>query len=97
MVTSTRVVSIVITALFFAVVVSVVLLALDGGAVVAQTPPVPCACSRATAVIGADEISNVPGQFQARFGIVHCQCGAATCVSQIPFASGGVHQLACVK
>jgi hypothetical protein len=97
MVTSRRVVTVVVTGLFVAVVVSVILLTLDGGAAVAQNPPVPCACSRATAVIGTDEVSSVPGQFQARFGIVHCQCGAATCVSQIPFASGGVHQLACVK
>src|SRR5262245_43760832 len=97
MVTSTRVLSIVVTGLLFAAVLSVVLLTLNGSSVVAQTPPVPCACSRATAVIGTDEVSGVPGQFQARFGIVHCQCGTATCVSQIPYASGGVHQLACVR
>ena len=73
------------------------LLAGSGSRVSAQTPPAPCACSRATAVVGTDEVINVPGQIFARFGIVHCQCGAATCVSQIPFAAGGVHQLYCVK
>jgi len=69
----------------------------SGSRVSAQTPPAPCACSRATAVIGTDELINVPGPIQARFGIIHCQCGPATCVSQIPFAAGGVHQLYCVK
>ena len=73
------------------------LLAGGGSRVSAQTTPAPCACSRATAVIGTDELINVPGPIQARFGIIHCQCGPATCVSQIPFAAGGVHQLVCVK
>ena len=86
-----------VTGLFVGAVLSLALFTLNGAAVSAQTPPAPCACSRATAVVGIDEISSAAGQFQPRFGIVHCQCGAATCVSQIPFASGGVHQLACVK
>jgi hypothetical protein len=94
---STKAVSIGVAGLFVAAGLSLALLTLDGAHVSAQTSPAPCACSRATAVVGADEVSGVPGQFQARFGIVHCQCGAATCVSQIPFASGGVHQLACVR
>ena len=94
---STKVVSIGVAGLFVAAGLCLSLLTLNGAHVSAQTPPAPCACSRATAVVGTDEGSSVPGQFQARFGIVHCQCGAATCVSQIPFASGGLHQLACVK
>ena len=93
----TRVISIVVLGIVVTAVVGAVLPTVNGAEVKAQTPPAPCACSRATAVAGADEVSATPGQFQARFGIVHCQCGAATCVSQIPFASGGVHQLACVK
>jgi hypothetical protein len=94
---STKVVSITLAGTFIAAAASIALLAMNGSEVKAQTPPAPCACSRATAVVGIDEVSNVPGQFQARFGIIHCQCGSATCVSQIPFASGGVHQLMCVK
>lgn len=94
---SVKVVSIGVAGLFVVAGLSLALLTLNGAHVSAQTPPAPCACSRATAVVGTDEVSSVPGHFQARFGIVHCQCGAATCVSQIPFASGGLHQSACVK
>src|SRR3981081_938125 len=94
---STKVISIGVTGILISALRSVALLTTHGSEVRAQTPPAPCACSRATAVVGTDEVSNVPGQFQARFGIIHCQCGPATCVSQIPFASGGVHQLFCVK
>jgi hypothetical protein len=62
----------------------------------AQTPPTPCACSRPTPV-GADEVTAIPGQSQPRYGITHCQCGAATCVSQVAYGSVGISQLYCVK
>ena len=84
-------------ATFIAAAAAGALLAVNGSEVKAQTPPAPCACSRATAIVGVDEVTNVPGQFQARYGMIHCQCGTATCVSQIPFATGGPHQLVCVK
>ena len=76
---------------------AIVLITANGSRAAAQTPPAPCVCSRATPIVGTDELLNVPGQIQARFGVVHCQCGAATCVSQIPFAAGIAHQLYCVK
>jgi len=76
---------------------AVVLVSGGGTEVRAQTPPAPCACSRATAVIAADEATPVPGQIFPRYGMIHCQCGTATCVSQIPYGSAGTHQLACVK
>ena len=94
---SIKVISIGMVGVFVAALTSVVLLTANRSEVRAQAPLAPCTCSRATSVVGTDEVSTVPGQFQARFGMVHCQCGVATCVSQIPFASGGVHQLACVK
>ena len=68
-----------------------------GAEVRAQTPPAPCVCSRATAILGADEVSTGPGPRQPRFGVVHCQCGLATCVSQVSYASVGTPQLFCVK
>ncbi len=91
----TKVLSIGIPGILLAALASVAWLTTDG--VRAQTPPAPCACSRATSIAGTDEVSAAQGQFLARFGVVHCQCGAATCVSQIPLVAGGVHQLACVK
>jgi hypothetical protein len=94
---STKVISIAVTGILVAAVASVALLTTNGSEVKAQTPPAPCACSRATAVVGTDEVTGVPGPLQARFGIVHCQCGFATCVSQIPFGSTGPAQLYCVK
>jgi uncharacterized membrane protein YuzA (DUF378 family) len=42
-------------------------------------------------------VSLVPGQLTPRFGIIHCQCGAATCVSQVAYGSVGLPQLYCVK
>ena len=68
-----------------------------GTEVRAQTPPAPCECSRMTPIVRSDEIATTPGPLQPRFGIVHCQCGAATCVSQVSYASVGVPQLFCVK
>ena len=94
---STRVVSIIVSGLIIALAMSFTLLTLNRSNVSAQTPPAPCACSRATSIVGMEEVSAASSQFQARFGVVHCQCGAATCVSQIPYGAGGVHQLACVK
>jgi hypothetical protein len=94
---STKLVSLTLTGVVAAAGIGLALFTADGSEVQAQTPPAPCACSRATAVVAADEATPVPGQFYARFGMVHCQCGSATCVSQIPYGSGGVHQLACVK
>ena len=94
---STKVISLVITGMLVTGAASVALLTGNAAEVRAQTPPAPCACSRATAVVGTDEVTNVPGPLQARFGVVHCQCGIATCVSQIPFGSVGVPQLYCVK
>lgn len=93
----TTAVAIFAAGVFAAVVTSVALLTTNAAEVKAQTPPAPCACSRATAVMGTDEVTGVPGPLQSRFGIIHCQCGAATCVTQIPFASVGAPQLFCVK
>ena len=76
---------------------SVALLITHGSEVKAQTPPAPCACSRSTPIFGADEATSVPGQLQPRYGITHCQCGAATCVSQVAYGSVGIPQLFCVK
>ena len=73
------------------------LFVLRGAEVRAQTPPAPCACSRSTPIFGADEVTSVPGQLQPRYGITHCQCGAATCVSQVAYGSVGIPQLFCVK
>ena len=70
---------------------------LTTGGVSAQTPPASCACSRATPIIVADDVTAVPGQLQPRYGIIHCQCGAATCVSQVAYGSVGLPQLFCVK
>jgi len=67
------------------------------GGVSAQTPPAPCVCSRATPVAVADDVTAVPGQLQPRYGIIHCQCGTATCVSQVAYGSVGIPQLYCVK
>jgi|SRR5688572_8275258 hypothetical protein len=94
---STKVISTAVAGLMIAAGTSFALLFLNRSNVSAQTPPAPCACSRATSIAGTDEVSAAQGQFLARFGVVHCQCGAATCVSQIPLVAGGVHQLACVK
>jgi len=94
----TKVVSVGILGALSAAAIGIALFATGHSSVNAQTPPAPCACSRATAIVGTDEVANVvPGPLQARFGVVHCQCGAATCVSQIPFGSVGVSQLYCVK
>lgn len=73
------------------------LLGTNGSEVKAQTPPAPCACSRSTPITGADDVTAVPGQLQPRYGITHCQCGAATCVSQVAYGSVGIPQLFCVK
>ena len=97
MLKSTKVVSIAFSAVLLAAGASVALLATNGSEVRAQTPPAPCACSRATPLVGTDEVSAIPGQLQPRYGIIHCQCGAATCVSQVPYATVGIPQLYCVK
>ena len=94
---STKIISIGVTGILVATVASVALLTTHGSEVRAQAPLAPCVCSRATPVVGTDEVAGVPGPLQARFGMVHCQCGAATCVSQIPFGSAGPGQLYCVK
>src|SRR5215470_17485025 len=94
---STKIIPIVLTGMLIAAAASIVLLTTEGAEVRAQTPPAPCVCSRATPVLGTDEVTGVPGPLQARFGVVHCQCGIATCVSQIPFGSVGVPQLYCLK
>lgn len=75
----------------------IALLIANGSEVKAQTPPAPCVCSRATPIVGSDEVSSIPGQLQPRYGITHCQCGAATCVSQVAYGSMGIPQLFCVK
>ena len=93
----TKLLSFTLTGVVTAAGLGLALLTFNGPEVKAQTPPAPCACSRATAIVAADEGTPVPGQFHARFGMVHCQCGTATCVSQIPYGSGGAHQLVCVK
>jgi hypothetical protein len=69
----------------------------SGSVVRAQTPPAPCSCSRSTPIVGADEVTVVPGQLAPRYGIIHCLCGAATCVSQVAYGSVGIPQLYCVK
>ena len=94
---STKAAAIALSGVLLAAAASVALLATDGSRVQAQTPPAPCACSRSTPIIGADEVSAVPGQLQPRYGIIHCQCGAATCVSQVAYGSVGIPQLYCVK
>ena len=94
---STKVVSIGVAGVFVAAGLCLALLTLNGAHVSAQTPPAPCACSRATPVIVADDVTAVPGQLQPRYGIIHCQCGAATCVSQVAYGSVGIPQLYCVK
>ena len=92
-----RALAITVSGVLLAAAASVALLATEGARVQAQTPPAPCACSRSTPIIGADEVSLVPGQLTPRFGIIHCQCGAATCVSQLAYGSVGLPQLYCVK
>lgn len=92
-----RALAITVSGVLLAAAASVALLATEGSRVQAQTPPAPCACSRSTPIIGADEVSLVPGQLTPRFGIIHCQCGAATCVSQVAYGSVGLPQLYCVK
>lgn len=92
-----RALAITVSGVLLAAAASVALLATEGSRVQAQTPPAPCACSRSTPIIGADEVSLVPGQLTPRFGIIHCQCGAATCVSQLAYGSVGLPQLYCVK
>ena len=94
---SARVVSFAISGFLLAAAASVALLATDGSRVQAQTPPAPCACSRSTPLVGADDVTAVPGQLAPRYGIIHCQCGAATCVSQVAYGSVGLPQLYCVK
>jgi len=89
--------SLVLTAALLAAAASAILLATKGSRAQAQTPLAPCVCSRSTPIVGADEITAVPGQLSPRYGIVHCQCGAATCVSQVAYGSVGLPQLFCVK
>lgn len=94
---SARIVSIGISGCLLAAAASVAFFATSGSRVQAQTAPAPCTCSRSTPIVGADEVSLVPGQLTPRFGIIHCQCGAATCVSQVAYGSVGLPQLYCVK
>jgi hypothetical protein len=94
---SAKAAGIALSGLLLAAAVSVALLVTDGSRVQAQTPPAPCACSRSTPIIGADDISAVPGQLAPRYGVIHCQCGTATCVSQVAYGSVGIPQLYCVK
>jgi hypothetical protein len=69
----------------------------SGSRVSAQTPPAPCACSRPTPIFSVDEVNPTPGQLQPRYGVTHCQCGAATCVSQVADGALGIPQLFCGK
>jgi hypothetical protein len=94
---STNAVAVALSGVVLAVAGSIVFLGTDGSRAQAQTPPAPCACSRSTPIVGADEITAVPGQLAPRYGIIHCQCGAATCVSQVAYGSVGLPQLYCVK
>jgi hypothetical protein len=92
-----NVVSIGILLIFVVAVIGGGTLAIHWTEAKAQTPPAPCACSRATPIVAADDVTAVPGQLQARYGVTHCQCGAATCVSQVAYGSAGIPQLFCVK
>jgi len=89
--------SLVLASILFATAAAATLIAANGSRAQAQTPLAPCVCSRSTPIVGADEITAVPGQLSPRYGIVHCQCGAATCVSQVAYGSVGLPQLFCVK
>ena len=93
---STRIVSIAVSGILLAA-AGVALLATNGSRAQVQSSPAPCVCSRSTPIIGADDITAVPGQLAPRYGITHCQCGAATCVSQVAYGSVGIPQLFCVK
>ena len=97
MLASTRTISLAVSAALVATVTCVTLLVADGSRAQAQGAPAPCACSRSTPIIGADEVTLVPGQLAPRYGMIHCQCGAATCVSQVAYGSVGIPQLYCVK
>jgi hypothetical protein len=94
---TTRTMFIGIIGIAAAVAAGAALLFTQGAEVRAQTPPAPCACSRATPIVATDDVTAIPGQLQARYGITHCQCGAATCVSQVAYGSAGIPQLFCVK
>jgi hypothetical protein len=94
---SARIVAIGVSGIVLAAAASFALLAADASRVQAQTPPAPCSCSRTTPIVGSDEVTVVPGQLAPRYGITHCQCGAATCVSQVAYGSVGMPQLFCVK
>ena len=63
-------IAIAVSGILLAAAAGVVLLATNGSRAQAQTPPAPCACSRSTPIVGADEVSAVPGQLQPRFGII---------------------------
>jgi hypothetical protein len=97
MLDSTRMITIAVSGALLAAAAGLVLLAANGSHAQAQVSPAPCSCSRSTPIVGTDEVSTVPGQLQPRFGITHCQCGAATCVSQVAYGSVGLPQLFCVK
>ena len=94
---SIRIVSLTVSGIVLAAAASVALLATSGSSAQVQGAPAPCACSRSTPLIGADDVTAVPGQLAPRYGIIHCQCGAATCVSQVAYGSVGLPQLYCVK
>jgi hypothetical protein len=94
---SIKVMSIGISGILLAAGAAVALLVTNGSEVRAQTPLAPCACSRATPLVGVDDVTSIPGQLQPRYGIIHCQCGAATCVSQVPYGTIGIPQLQCIK
>ena len=68
----------------------------SGAEMRAQVQPAPCACSRVTPLEEAGT-AGMPGPAQPRVGVVHCQCGAATCVSQISYAAPAAASLFCVK
>ena len=93
---STRMIAIVVSGVLLAAAAGVALLAANGSHAQASSPG-GCSCSRSTPIAGTDEVSAVPGQLQPRFGITHCQCGVATCVSLVAYGSVGVPQLFCVK
>ena len=94
---SVRIVSIAVSGMLLVSAAGFVLLTTNGSSAQAQTPPAPCVCSRSTPIVGADEVTVVPGQIAPRYGITHCQCGTATCVSQVAYGSVGMPQLFCVK
>src|SRR5262245_37957466 len=94
---SARIVSIALSGILLASAAGVALFVPNGSRAQAQAPLAPCMCSRSTPIVGSDDVTAVPGQLAPRYAVIHCQCGAATCVSQVAYGSVGAPQLFCVK